>query len=125
MILTIISHTEHYYTSKNKIVGWEPTVREINYLLSIFDRIYHIAPLYDQIPNKANIEYLSDKIHLIPISPSGGKGLIKKLMVLFYMPNIIYKINSYFPIRRFLYWNMNRVYRVPNIFILHGTSHVY
>ena len=35
--LAIISHTEHYYDSKGEIVGWEPTIREINHFSTIFD----------------------------------------------------------------------------------------
>ena len=92
MILTIISHTEHYYTSKNKIVGWEPTIREINQLCDIFDLVYHVAPLCSGIPHNGNAPYKSDKIKIIPIKPTGGKGIIKKLEILFSMPFILLKM---------------------------------
>ena len=43
MKLAIISHTEHYKTKAGTIVGWSPTVNEVNHLLEIFDEIYHVA----------------------------------------------------------------------------------
>ena len=44
--LTIISHTEHFKNVNGEIVGWEPTVREINHLSNIFDLVYHVAPFF-------------------------------------------------------------------------------
>ena len=70
--LAVISHTEHYYDSKGEIVGWEPTIREINHFPAIFDLIYHVAPLYSDIPHEATAPYRSDRIKYIPIKPSGG-----------------------------------------------------
>ena len=90
--LMIISHTPHYYNKDGNIVGWEPTIREINHLLSIFDTIYHIAPLYKSVPDKATITYTSSKIIFIPIKPTGGIGLFKKFGILFFMPYNLYKI---------------------------------
>ena len=37
--LVIISHTRHYYSQNREIVGWEPTIREINYISKLFDSI--------------------------------------------------------------------------------------
>ena len=37
MKLTIISHTEHYKLSDGTLVGWGPTITEINHLAEIFD----------------------------------------------------------------------------------------
>ena len=47
MVLAIISHTEHYVDSAGNIVGWGATIREVNHVASIFDKVYHVAPLYD------------------------------------------------------------------------------
>jgi len=71
--LAVISHTEHYYTTDGKVVGWEPTVRELNYLAELFDLIYHIAPIHDNKPNRATAAYKADNIIYVPIKPSGGK----------------------------------------------------
>jgi len=80
--LAVISHTEHYYTTDGKIVAWEPTVRELNYLAEIFDLIYHIAPIHDSKPNRATAAYKADNIIYVPIKPSGGKTLINKIAII-------------------------------------------
>ena len=33
--LVIISHTKHYYATNGEIIGWEPTIREINHFSTI------------------------------------------------------------------------------------------
>ena len=90
--LAIISHTKHFCRANGEVVGWEPTLREINHLINIFDIIYHIAPLYKGVPHKANISYASKKIIFIPIIPTGGKRMINKLGILFFMPFNLYRI---------------------------------
>ena len=80
--LAVISHTEHYYTTDGKVVGWEPTVRELNYLAEIFDLIYHIAPIHDSKPNRATASYKADNIIYVPIKPSGGKTLFNKIAII-------------------------------------------
>ena len=84
--LVVISHTEHYYNPNGEIVGWEPTIREINHFSTIFDIVYHVAPLYSGNPHKAHAPYISRKIQYVPIRPSGGEGILKKLGIIFYMP---------------------------------------
>ena len=79
--LVVISHTEHYFNPNGEIVGWEPTIREINHFSTIFDIVYHVAPLYSGNPHKANVPYSSDKIQYISIRPSGGKGIFKKKII--------------------------------------------
>ena len=84
--LLIISHTKHYKTENGIIVGWEPTVREINHLTKLFDTIIHAAPLYFGIPHTANISYSSNKISFIPLIPTGGKSIFKKIGIILFMP---------------------------------------
>ena len=83
--LAIISHTKHYYSQNREIVGWEPTIREINYLSKIFDSIYHVAPLYSGKAHQANASY-NKNITYFPIKPTGGYGILKKLGIIFFMP---------------------------------------
>ena len=90
--LLIISHTEHFYSADKKIIGWEPTVREINSFTKIFDKIYHIAPLLKDYGHNATTYYNSDKIKFIPIKQTGGKGFLNKIQVLVYMPRLLYII---------------------------------
>ncbi|WP_282032588.1 glycosyltransferase [Winogradskyella eximia] len=94
MKLTIISHTEHYKLPDGTIVGWGPTLTEINYLAEIFDEIYHIAMLHDCEAPKSSLPYTSDRITFVPLKPSGGHGVLEKLKVLFSAPSVIRTVNK-------------------------------
>jgi glycosyltransferase involved in cell wall biosynthesis len=89
--LAIISHTEHYLSENNTIVGWGPTIKELNYLAQICDVIYHIAPLHNCKSPGSALPYISNKIIFVPISASGGAGF-KKMSILFRAPINLYKI---------------------------------
>ena len=68
MRVLIVSHTPHYL--ENGVpVGWGPTVREIDYLASLFEEIVHIAPLHRGKPEGA-LAYQAANIRFRP----GGKG---------------------------------------------------
>ncbi len=89
MKLAIISHTEHYKTQDGTLVGWGPTVNEINHLLEVFDEIWHLAMLYDTVAPLSTMPYISDKIKFVPIPSSGGKKPIDKLNILWNAPKTI------------------------------------
>lgn len=89
MKLAVISHTEHFLNEQGQVVGWGPTVRELNHLLDIFDEIYHIAVLHQSAAPPNAIPYQSDKIRFIPLQPFGGPGLSDKLRVLWQAPAVI------------------------------------
>lgn len=91
MKLAIISHTEHYLSKNNTIVGWGPTIKELNNLVQICDVIYHIAPLHNCKSPGSALPYNSNKIIFVPISASGGAGF-KKMSILFRAPINLYKI---------------------------------
>lgn len=80
--LVIISHTEHQLTAAGKVVGFAPTVNEINYLAAHWDEIVHIACL-EQKPAKGNsIEYAKANIRFVSIPSFGGPTLREKLNIL-------------------------------------------
>ena len=79
MKLAIISHTEHYKTQDGTVMGWGPTVNEINHLLEIFDEIYHVAMLHNTDPPLSSLPYSSNKIIFVPIPASGGKRFRNKM----------------------------------------------
>jgi len=87
MKLLIISHTTHFLNVNGKIVGWGPTIREINYLATKFESIYHCAPLHEGDPPPSSIEYTSSNIHFVALKPSGGSRIIDKLNVLWKAPH--------------------------------------
>ena len=93
MKIAIISHTEHYRTADGTIVGWGPTILEINNLLNVVDSIVHIAPLHNQKAPESALSYNSDSIKFIALKESGGKGL-EKLSILATAPYNLKKISA-------------------------------
>ncbi len=89
MKLAIISHTEHYRLPDGTIVGWGPTISEINHLAKDFEEIYHIAFLYTKAPSESSLPYTSQKINFIPLKPVGGKGFSSKLELIYNIPTIL------------------------------------
>ncbi len=92
MKLLIISHTEHYKDVNGKIVGWGPTLTEINFLALLFDEIYHFAVFKDVEAPKSALPYTSDRIHFIPMNPTGGEHLYQKFDILWNAPATILKV---------------------------------
>ncbi|WP_431135849.1 glycosyltransferase [Psychroserpens mesophilus] len=89
MKLAIISHTEHYKTETGQIVGWGPTVSEINYLLDAFDTIYHVAMLHQENPPPSALPYISDRVKFVALKPSGGRTLYSKWQTIQQAPSVI------------------------------------
>ncbi len=80
--LVIISHTEHYYSSSNRIVGLGATVAEVNYLSNHWEEIVHIAPLHT-IPAPADsLFYNNDSIRFVPLPVVGGATFFNKISIL-------------------------------------------
>lgn len=89
MKLAIISHTEHYKHPDGTIVGWGPTISELNHLAEDFDEIYHIAVLHPGTPPPSSLPYTKDNIHFVPLKPVGGKGIWDKLAIIGSIPNTL------------------------------------
>jgi len=71
-----------HYLQDEQIVGWGPTVEEINYLATLFEEVHHIGCLHsDPAPDSA-LPYSSDKIKFIPVPPAGGNKLVDKFKIL-------------------------------------------
>lgn len=94
MKLAIISHTEHYIDEHGTLVGWGPTVREINHLAAHFEKIYHVGCLHKGTPPQSSIKYTSENIEFVSIPPSGGDTILAKLSVLLVMPSVIRTVND-------------------------------
>ena len=45
MRLLVVSHTPHHRAG-DRLVGWGPTVREIDHLAGLFDELVHVAPVH-------------------------------------------------------------------------------
>ncbi len=81
MRLLVVSHTPHYQSPEG-VVGWGPTVRELDHLATLFSSLTHIAPLYSEAAHAAATPYTNDSISLVPVAPSGGSGMAAKLGIL-------------------------------------------
>lgn len=91
MRLLIISHTEHYQTADG-IVGFAPTLREIDHLATLFDEVVHIATLANDPAPRIAAPYRAQNIRLRLLPASGGRTFIKKLGCLLYMPRYLWTI---------------------------------
>ncbi|MCF6308049.1 MAG: glycosyltransferase [Flavobacteriaceae bacterium] len=89
MKLVIISHTEHYKLPNGTIVGWGPTINELNHLAKKFEEIKHIAMLREETAPPSALPYNASNIKFIPLPPLGGKTLASKLKIIFTAPKII------------------------------------
>ena len=64
--LIVVSHTAHYYNENGEVVGWAPTVNELNYISDNWNQVVHLACLnkHRKAPvgvvayERANIKYV-------------------------------------------------------------------
>lgn len=89
MKLAIISHTEHYYTKEGELVGWGPTISEINHLAKDFEEIIHLAFLHDVEAPPSSLPYLKSNVEFVALPPSGGKTLKGKTSILTNLPKTL------------------------------------
>ncbi len=84
--LLIISNMSHY-RSGDRIVGWGPTVQEIDHLATLFDRVDHIGCLHSESPPASSLPYCNRRVRLVPVSPTGGPRLRDKIAILWRFPS--------------------------------------
>ncbi|MFC5195479.1 glycosyltransferase [Bizionia hallyeonensis] len=94
MKLAIISHTEHYKTTDGTLVGWGPTITEINKLLQVFDTIYHVAMLHEGEAPKSALPYISDRVVFVSVPALGGRTLKAKSQLIIQAPKVLRIING-------------------------------
>ncbi len=85
MRLLIVSHTPHY-RSADALAGWGPTVREIDWLATLFDEVVHIAPLHTGPPPRSAMFYQRRNVRLHTVPASGGDGVCAKARVFLNWP---------------------------------------
>ena len=56
MRLLVVSHTPHHRDG-DRLVGWGPTVREIDQLATLFDEIVHVAPVHGGAAPPSELPY--------------------------------------------------------------------
>lgn len=85
MRLLIVSHTAHYQT-RNHVVGWGPTVRELDYLAELFDEVVHVAVGYPEPAPASALPYTAANIRVRTVAPAGGESLRDKAGILVTYP---------------------------------------
>jgi glycosyltransferase involved in cell wall biosynthesis len=83
--LVIISHTPHYRRGES-VVGWGPTVREIDALGELFDEVVHVAPLHDGRAPESALPYRCAHLRIRAVKPAGGERLRDKAALLARLP---------------------------------------
>lgn len=82
MRLLIVSHTPHYRHPNGKLVGWGPTIVEIDQLSQLFSEVVHLAPLHTSAPPPSALPYTSPKVRFEDVPPTGGETLRSQLDIL-------------------------------------------
>lgn len=90
--LVVISHTEHYKGDNGEIMGWGPTINEIEYLADYWDEVVHVGCLHEGAIPPSSFPYTKSNIRFVPIPPYGGKALSDKIGILFKVPKIISQV---------------------------------
>jgi glycosyltransferase involved in cell wall biosynthesis len=79
--LVVISHTLHAQNKDNQIVGWGPTISEINYLSNHWEEVVHVACFTEESSDASMLPYTNSNIRFCAIPTFGGVGFIEKLSV--------------------------------------------
>ncbi len=79
--LVIISHTLHAINERSEVVGWGPTVAEINYLSDHWSDVVHVACFGQENANASMKSYSNKNIRFSPIPTFGGLRIIDKVSV--------------------------------------------
>jgi glycosyltransferase involved in cell wall biosynthesis len=69
-------------------------VNEINHLLEVFEKIYHVAMFYEGEPPASTMAYTDERIVLVPLKPSGGQSFLNKLHSMWQAPSVIRKVSK-------------------------------
>jgi glycosyltransferase involved in cell wall biosynthesis len=79
--LVVISHTLHAQNKDKQIVGWGPTISEINYLSNHWEEVVHVACFTEESSDASMLPYSNTNIRFRPIPNFGGISFIEKLSV--------------------------------------------
>jgi glycosyltransferase involved in cell wall biosynthesis len=96
MKLLIISDMSHYMEG-NQVLGWGPTVQEIDQLASLFEKVRHVGCLYENPPPETSLAYSSHHITFIPVPPAGGSTLLSKARIIWMLPRYFRAILQQLP----------------------------
>jgi len=78
--LAVISHTPHHRSSEG-LVGWGPTVTELDHLATRFASVVHVAPVHEGPSPGSSLPYTAPNLEVLPVRPAGGDGLAAKASI--------------------------------------------
>lgn len=81
MRLLVIGHTAHYH-HEGQIVGWGPTVKEIDWLAQTCDQLIHLACFHKRPAPPSALPYTAKNVQLVTVPPAGGLNWRAKWRVL-------------------------------------------
>ncbi len=81
MNLLIIGHTAHFEVD-GTLVGWGPTIREIDWIAKVFDKVTHLATLRKGEAPLSASGYEGRNIEIHTVAPSGGLSSQAKMKVI-------------------------------------------
>lgn len=82
MRLLIVSNMTHCLNREGEVVGWGPTVEEIDALATLFHEIRHLAFLHPGDPPPTLLPYRASNVRFVPLPPSGGPTWKHKVGIL-------------------------------------------
>lgn len=81
-----------HYVREGAIVGWGPTVQEIDHLAELFTEVRHIACLHNEKAPASSLPYVSKRVEVLPLKPTGGTRLRDKFTILRLAPHYLHTI---------------------------------
>lgn len=86
MRILVVSHTPHYLDAAGTVVGWGPTIRELDALADRFGPLTHVAPLHDEPAPASAIPYTSSRVAYCRVPPAGGTRIVDKACIIARIP---------------------------------------
>lgn len=90
--LVVISHTPHQFLPNGNLVGWGPTVAELNHMAQYWNELVHVACRESYTNNPSLQVYTSNRIRVATIPSFGGATWLQKLSVFYQAPQVILQI---------------------------------
>ncbi len=84
MKIVVISHTNHFYNEEGQVVGWGPTIKEIDHLAEHFGEVVHVACLHGKevTAPSSSLPYSNKNVKFVPIPTYGGVALKDKISII-------------------------------------------
>jgi glycosyltransferase involved in cell wall biosynthesis len=81
----VISNMSHYKRN-GEVVGWGPTVQELDHISSIVDELIHVCFLHSGVAPGSALPYSSKNVKTILLPAAGGQSIYAKMRLLRLLP---------------------------------------